>query len=186
MNAFAGNRKLEASEAARFAAPPSRDGRWADELRSGLIEYWARMSHLPLPARLRRLEQCVSSSSPDASKLRGLAVAALADSAPEVVFAATLQYLSIPRRVPDLRVAHVDDALHWAGRRLTLRPDAVFAALLVQRDATIDARLAPIRCVTNSVDVADVLCATGHLDALCRSEFMAEWRALERTELDSD
>jgi len=99
------------------------------------------------------------------------------------VFAATSHYLSLPRRGSGLHATHVDDALQWAGRRLALRPDAVFAALIAQRDDAIDSRLTPIRCVTNSTEVADVLCATGHLDTLCRSDFISEWRSLERTQL---
>jgi len=155
-------------------------------MRAALLEYWSGQARTPLQQRLLGVDALACGDSLDSRELQAIAVAALADDAVEVVFAATLRYLSLPRRGAELHAAHVDDALQWAGRRLTLRPEAVFAALLTQGDEEIEARLAPIRRVTNSIDVANVLCAAGQLDALCRSEFMSEWRALELTQVEPE
>jgi len=171
---------LDSSQCGYAQDATSHVGASPDRFRADLLRYWARMHVMPLTARMLQLKQ-IPSTRRDACALREMAVAALADHSIEIAFAATLRYLAAPRRRSVLHAAHIDDALQWTARRLALRPEAVFAALLVQHDASIESRLLPLRAVTTRSAVLGVLDAVGRHDTAGRSDFVAQWQALELT-----
>jgi hypothetical protein len=62
-----------------------------------------------------------------------------------------------------------------------LRPEAIFAALLVERDPAIDERLLGQRSTTTSARLRELLAAFGVSVDGSIDEFLREWRALELT-----
>lgn len=151
------------------------------KMRNSLLRYWSRLGEWPERSRLRSLHAVAAGHVPDAAAQRAIAVCALADCSVEVVFTATSEYVSTARGWSGSRAERVEDALQWAGRRLAVRPDAVFAALLAQRDPSIESRLVEIRGVTSSAAVLSVLDIVGRRATADSSDFIAEWRVLEQT-----
>jgi hypothetical protein len=155
-------------------------------MRTELLQYWSRLREWPERSRLRNLHVVAGGNARDTVARRAIAVCALADWSHEVVFTATCEYLAAARGQPALKSERVDDALQWVGRRLAICPDAVFAALLAQRDASIEARLGAIRSTTTSARVLSVLDTVGRRAVAEGSEFVSEWQAIERTNIAED
>jgi uncharacterized protein (DUF1800 family) len=145
-----------------------------------LSRYWA--SAATIPAESRRIGLRALATGPRSwhrRELRALALFALADADVHVVFDAARAYLDAGVQSALERERRVADVCEWASRRLALRPEAVFAALLVERDPTIDERLLRQRSSTTSARLRELLVTLdvsvdGSID-----EFLREWRALE-------
>jgi hypothetical protein len=152
------------------------------ELRHALTRYWALAATVPAEARRLRLH-AVRNASRGAHRReqRALALFALADADAHVVFEAACAYLHAGGHVAHEREHRVADVCQWLSRRLAVRPEAIFAALLVERDPVIDAELLAQRSTTTSARLRELLSAfdvsvDGSIDA-----FLREWRALELT-----
>jgi hypothetical protein len=104
----------------------------------------------------------------------------LGDTDASIVFDATCSYLRCTCG-PEAR-GRLDDALEWLGRRLAIRNDALFAALLAHGDDGVHARLLAQRHTTTSARLRALLTAL-RVDVEPRVDaFLREWRALESTE----
>ena len=168
-------------EDARFTVPVEI-GEDPAEFRRALIRYWALAAGAPVAARLRSLHvlrAAVRDGQP--RELRALALFALADIDSRVVYDATRLYLHASDGARLQAAQRVTDVLEWLQRHLAARPEAVFAALLMERDPELNARLLGYRQRTSSARLREVLASLRiELDDV-GDDFLREWRALELT-----
>jgi hypothetical protein len=164
-----------------FAAPVEIGDDPAD-FRRALTRYWALSTSVPAAVRRLRLHAlCSAARGSHRRERRALALFALADTDAQVVFDAACAYLHAAEEGGHGREHRVADVCEWVTRRLALRPEAVFAALLVERDPAIDARLLAQRSTTTSARLRELLAAFGVSVDGSIDAFLREWRALELT-----
>jgi hypothetical protein len=152
------------------------------EFRRALMRYWALAASVPAEARRLRLHALRTGSRLwHRPEQRAIALFALADTDVHVVFDAARAYLHAGEQGSPERERRVADVCEWLSRRLALRPEAIFAALLVERDPAIDERLLGQRSTTTSARLRELLAAFGVSVDGSIDEFLREWRALELT-----
>jgi len=150
------------------------------EFRSALIRYWTHAASVDTEARSRTLDTLQSNARwPSERRARALALFVLGDADATIVYQATCSYLGGARGTAIQR--RFADVLEWLARRLALRNDVVFAALLIHGDETIDQQLLALRHATTSACIRELLVLL-RVDVDLRSDaFLREWHALETT-----
>jgi hypothetical protein len=150
------------------------------EFRSALIRYWTHAASVDTESRCRTLARLQSNARwPSERRGRALALFVLGDVDSTIVYQATISYLRGARGTAVQR--RFADVLEWLARRLALRNDVVFAALLAHGDDTIDEQLLAQRHATTSARIRELLTALG-VDVDPRADaFLREWCALEGT-----
>jgi hypothetical protein len=163
-------------------AVPAEIGDDPAEFRRALIRYWAMASITPVAARLRSLHKLRPATRAwRRRELRGLALFALADADARVVYDAARRYLHASDSDREEAARRIAEVLDWLARHLATRPEAVFAALLVEGDRELNECLRGHRYRTSSARLREVLASLGaELDDSIIG-FLREWRALELT-----
>jgi hypothetical protein len=152
------------------------------ELRNELVRYWALVARMDTDSRRRSLESLKSSLRWSGERgARTLKLFALGDADAAIVYQAVRTYLqSIRGAAIQHRFA---DAIEWLSRRLAIRSDAVFAALLAHGNVAIDAQLLAQRHTTTSARMRELF-ALLRIDVEPRTDaFLREWNALETMEV---
>ena len=155
---------------------PTRIGDDPDEVRYALFLYWAQMHSVSAAVRRSRLGSIRVVEGLDREALRAVSIFALGDFDEGIVFEATRCYVEFrdpTYRATDYRVV---DALQWAGRRLTLRPEAVFAALLCLCDETVNSELITRRSATSCAAVRSILSRMRVQESELTRDFMSNWQ----------
>ena len=169
------------SERARFEVP-GEIGEDPAEFRRALIRYWALAAGAPVAARLRSLHVLRAAVCDwQQRELRALALFALADVDSRVVYDATRSYLHASDRDQVQAAQRSADVLEWLQRHLAARPEALFAALLIEKDPELNERLLGYRQRTTSARLREVLASLGAELDDSTDGFLREWRALELT-----
>jgi len=169
------------SERARFEVP-GEIGEDPAEFRRALIRYWVLAAGAPVAARLRSLHLLRAAARDwQRRELRALALFALADVDSRVVYDATRSYLHASDGDPVQAAQRSADVLEWLQRHLAARPEAVFAALLIEKDPELNERLLGYRQRTTSARLREVLASLGPELDDSTDGFLREWRALELT-----
>ena len=105
---------------------------------------------------------------------------ALGDMDEEIVYRATIAFLSPWSATDSPSHERLTDAIEWVRRRLALNCAAVFAALMSLGDAAVLERLRPVRVALDDDERACVLRRlSGHPSAPI-AEFLESWTALTR------
>ena len=168
------------SARARFEVP-GEIGEDPAEFRRALIRYWVLAAGAPVAARLRGLHVLRAAVRDwQQRELRVLALFALADVDSRVVYDATRIYLHASEGHP-AQAAQRSAVLEWLQRHLATRPEAVFAALLTEKDPELNERLLGYRQRTSSARLREVLASLGTELDDSTDGFLREWRALELT-----
>jgi len=169
------------SERARFEVP-GEIGEDPAEFRRALIRYWALAAGAPVAARVRSLHVLRAAVCDwQQRELRALALFALADVDSRVVYDATRSYLHASDGDPVQAAQLSADVLEWLQRHLAVRPEAVFAALLIEKDPELNERLLGYRQRTTSARLRELLASLGAELDDSTDGFLREWRALELT-----
>jgi len=172
---------VHGSERAPFAVP-TEIGEDPAEFRRALIRYWTLAATAPVLARLRSLHR-LGPAARDwrRHELRALALFALADVDARVAYDASRRYLHASDGDREEASRRVAEVLDWLARHLTTRPEAVFAALLLERDPELNQRLLGYRQRMTSARLREVLASLGTELDDSTDGFLREWRALELT-----
>jgi hypothetical protein len=166
-------------ETRRFEVPLEIGDNPAD-FRAALIRYWSLLMTVDTASRYRALETLRSHARWSSERnARALALFVLGDVDATIVYEATCGYLRGARGTAIQR--RFADVLEWLARRLALRNDVVFAALLAHGNAAVDEQLLAQRHATTSSGIRQLL-ASLRVDPDDRADaFLREWRALETT-----
>ena len=176
---------IHGSERALFAVS-AEVGEDPAEFRRALIRYWTLAATAPVAARLRSLHR-LGPAARDwrRDELRALALFALADVDARVVYAASRRYLHASDGDREEAARRVAEVLDWLARHLAARPEAVFAALLLERDPELNQRLLGYRQRMTSARLREVLASLGSDLDESTDGFLREWRALELTAISA-
>jgi hypothetical protein len=110
---------------------------------------------------------------------------ALADVDARVAYYASRRYLHASDGDREQASRRVAEVLDWLARHLATRPEAVFAALLLERDPDLNQRLLGYRQRMTSARLREVLASLGTELDDSTDGFLREWRALELTAVSS-
>ncbi len=140
-----------------------------------LIDYWHRLPGIPLDVRRRSLDEARARVRAGREHPASLVTFALGDIDEQVVFDATIAYVSAGAKGAHIHEPALGDAIEWVRRSLALNRAAVFAALLSLADPALNERLAPHRLTLTSDEIA-IVCRRASGDGRkATREFLRNW-----------
>lgn len=150
-----------------------------------LIDYWQRLPAVSPAVRRQRLAAVCDDLRNGRRSREALVPFAIGDVDEEIVRVATTACLEFSASgAHDERRVAIDDGIEWIRRRLALNRGAVFSALLVIGDSSIDERLAAQRLTLSVEEVATVCRHLPDRPASTTLRFLRQW--LELLEGSSD
>jgi len=150
-----------------------------------LIDYWQRLPAVSPAVRRQHLAEACDDVRNGCRSREALVPFAIGDVDEEIVRVATTACLEFSASgTHDERRVAIDDGIEWVRRGLALNRGAVFSALLVIGDSSIDERLAAQRLTLSVEEVATICRHLPDRPARTTLRFLRQW--LELLEGSSD